>query len=91
MIRRTPIRRVSRKHARELKVYFGLRKTFLESHPQCEIARKGICTGQATDVHHAHGRGSHLNDVPTWLASCRCCHDWVHHHPGQARVLGFLQ
>ena len=90
LLRKTPLRRVSRKRARELRTYSGLRRDFLATHPRCEIARKGICTGQAQDVHHVHRRGLHLNDVGTWLAVCRCCHDWTHTHPGQARVLGFL-
>lgn len=90
MIRRTPLRRVSKKHAKELRIYAKLRLDFLESHPMCEVGRKDICNRFSCDVHHVHGRGKHLNDKGTWLAVCRPCHDFIHRNPGQARQLGFL-
>ncbi len=88
---RTPLRKVSSKRGRALREYTCKRRTFLETHTTCEIGRKGICTHRAGEVHHVHGRGPNLNAVGTWLAVCRCCHDWVHTHPGQARQLGFLE
>jgi hypothetical protein len=27
----------------------------------------------------------------TWKATCRNCHDWVHSHPSEARILGWLK
>lgn len=90
LLRKTPLRRCSKKHARELRTYFTLRADFLAKHPQCEVARKGICTGRAGEVHHTRGRGKHLNDVSSFLATCAHCHRWVHEHAGQARVLGFI-
>lgn len=88
--RKKPIRRVSLKRAKALKEYMILRQAFLMGHPSCEIARKDICKGRAGEVHHVKGRGKNLNNPMTWLATCRPCHRWIHEHPGQARVLGFL-
>ncbi len=36
MIRRTPLRRCSKKKAKENAIYMKLRKEFLETHPHCE-------------------------------------------------------
>lgn len=89
-LQRTPIRKVSKKHAKELRSYSKLRKTFLEEHTTCEVAQVG-CTGQATEVHHVVHRGKYLNSVSTWLASCPSCHRWLHDHPSQARTLNLLK
>lgn len=43
-MKRTPIRRVSKKRAAELREYYPLRKAYLEAHPYCQIwlAKHGV-------------------------------------------------
>ena len=87
MIRRTPIRKVSKKRAAQLREYSKLRKVFMEHHPICEVC--GHAT--ATDIHHRDGRtGERLNDVNYFLAVCRSCHHDIHASPAWAGVEGYL-
>lgn len=71
--RKTAMRRVSQKQAERNHIYSEQRKEYLAVHPFCEI-----CGRQATDIHHKAGRGSRTNDVSTFCALCRKCHDWLH-------------
>lgn len=95
-LKRTPLRRMSKKRRRESVIYSEKRKIFLQSHPWCEVA-VGVATecvggNRSTDVHHVAGRlGGNYLDESTWKASCRSCHDWIHNHPGQARQRGLLK
>lgn len=83
---RKPLRRVSKKRARENKVYSTLRKQFLEE-KQCAARLEG-CTGVATDVHHAEGRvGEKFLDVSTWKGLCRNCHQVVEKNPLRSKQL----
>lgn len=87
--RRTPIRRVSKKHAAELRVYSGLRAKFLAERPYCEAR---LCLGSlATEVHHTAKRGKNLNNVETWLPVCRPCHTYIEEHKSWARANGLLE
>ena len=84
--RKTPMRRVSKKRQKENKEYSVLRKGFLKKLPICEVCM----TAAATDVHHMDKRGKNLNEVGTWLAVCRPCHDKIHSNPSWAREKGYL-
>ena len=75
----TPIKKVSSKMAGDLKLYHKKRKKFLEFRLLCEARLPG-CTQTVSDVHHTKGRGQYLNDVSTWMAVCRHCHDYIHSH-----------
>ena len=88
-LKRTPLRRVSVKQSARLRVYYKLRRDYLEEHPICE-AKTHVCTGEACDVHHVFGRGKYLNAVSTYLAVCRSCHTWLHAHPSLARTKNLL-
>jgi hypothetical protein len=89
MIRRKPIRRVSKKHAAELRTYSELRKQFLTDRPYCEAR---LCKGSlATEIHHMAKRGKNLNNVATWLPVCRCCHVYIEEHKSWARANGLLE
>lgn len=88
--RKTPLRRCSKKRMAENRIYAVQRVEFLENHPCCEVGRKDICTGRATQVHHVKKRGKHYTDASTFMAVCPSCHQWITDHQGQARVLGFL-
>jgi hypothetical protein len=103
ILRRSPLRRVSKKRQREGRTYSLLREAFLKARPNCEAcavikgvrvtAGKVFCAkvDPSQDVHHQAGRygGNYLN-TDTWLAVCRGCHDWIHTNPATARGLGLL-
>ncbi len=89
-IARSPLKRVSKKHAKELRTYSKLRKAFLEEHTTCQ-AHTPACWGPVQDIHHVFGRGKYLNAIGTWLAICRPCHIWVHDYPSEARTRDLLQ
>ena len=91
-MKRTPLRRVSKKRAKELRHYSAQRLAFLKLRPYCQTCHsRNLNAARATDVHHTAGRnGKHLNDEARWLAVCRPCHDHIHRHPGWARAMGFL-
>lgn len=68
---------VSKNRARKLREYTDLKKKFLEEHRKCQ-ANLPDCGVTVTDLHHKGGRGKNLNEVSTWLAVCRKCHDKIH-------------
>ena len=47
------------------------------------------CTLKATDIHHKQGRGKYHLDTSTWLSVCRNCHNYIEHHPEEAKELGY--
>lgn len=86
-LRRTPLTKVSRKRARQLREYSVLRAEFLARFPRCQYP--GGCTALSTDVHHMRGRvGADLLDVDHWLALCRPHHEHITTHPAEALALG---
>lgn len=88
-MKRTRLRRVSRKRALELKIYAQIRKDFLFTHSTCQFPG---CVRLASDVHHVRGRlGSRLLDQRSWKAVCRICHTWLHDHPKEARKMGWIK
>lgn len=81
------IAKVSNKRASQNKAYELLRKNYLNSHPRCEK-----CGDKATEIHHKAGRnGDRLCDVKDFMATCRDCHSWIHTHPKESRMLGWLK
>jgi hypothetical protein len=79
------IRKVSKKRAKDNKVYSELRKAFLNENPLCEV-----CCRLATDVHHTKGRGKKdFLDTATWKRLCRECHIMIETHPEWAKEMGF--
>ena len=82
-----PLRKASKKRAKELRQYTSLRKNYLTFEAVCEVCK----SSSSTDIHHRAGRnGKFLNDCSLWLAVCRTCHDWIHRHPAEARKQGYL-
>jgi hypothetical protein len=79
--------RRSAKKKEDDKVYFKLHPEFLNERPVCELKFPG-CTGRATEIHHADGRGVFYLVVSTWLASCRSCHDYEIRHSAEAYEAG---
>lgn len=85
-MKRTPIRRVSVKRAREMKEYTRLRAEFMAARPTCEK-----CGARPSkQCHHKAKRGINYLNVSTWAALCQPCHDWIHQHQGQARASGWI-
>jgi hypothetical protein len=86
-MKRTPLKKVSKMRAEEMKVYKALRESYLKQYPTCEMCGKK----PATDIHHRAGRygGNYLN-VHTYAGLCRQCHQWCHDNPKQATQDGWI-
>lgn len=93
-LRRTPLTRVSRKRARQLREYTRLRREFLEARPVCEFPGEFSegCLGRAVEIHHRRGRvGADLVAVEHWSALCSACHKRVTERPAEAYELGLSE
>lgn len=87
---RKSIKKVSDKYKEQLKIYSGLAKTFKLENPQCQANLLG-CTRYTDDVHHKAKRGKNLNNVETFLAVCRTCHNTIHTmNSNEAKERGLL-
>lgn len=83
-----PIRRVSKRRAKQLRVYSVVCAEYKAAHPICEKCREK----PTDDVHHKAGRiGEKLNDKTQFIAVCRTCHDEIHQNPNKARSLSLLK
>jgi hypothetical protein len=93
--KRKPIPRISDKRKKQEVAYQALRKVYLATHPQCEANIQGVCSGEpAHEIHHTYSgkdREKYYLDTTTWKAVERCCHDWIHLHPIEAREMGLLK
>lgn len=91
-MKRTRLRRVSKKKQEQDKQYYALRKQFLALNPLCKVSLdKGEQpTREATDIHHMRGRGKYYLAVETWLAVSRFWHNEIHTNPRWARAHGYL-
>ena len=91
-LKRTPLKRVSKKRGKELRHYSKTRAAFLTAHPFCVCCNyRNRNSSYACDIHHKAGRNhAMLNDETQWLPVCRDCHDTIHRHPSWARAMGFL-
>lgn len=86
-MKKTPLRRVSKKRQKQLREYSVLREQYLETHRGCAVCGER----RATEIHHmAQRRGEMLNDPVWFLAVCRECHTDIHARPSWARQKGYL-
>ena len=87
-MKRSPLRKVSKKRAIENEEYKILGRKFLIQNPEC----RG-CGREATQVHHRSQRhGKLLNKVEEWIPICFECHTSVHFiSPHRARELDLLK
>jgi hypothetical protein len=77
------VRQVSRKRARQLRLYKPLARDFLTGHPVCEWPPG--CEARAVCVHHRRGRfGERLLDTDYWAASCAFHNEFAETHTGEA-------
>ena len=83
------MRAVSKKRAKQLRVYSVLRREFLAEHPLCESPAN--CGQPATEIQHRRGRrGVRLLDVAWWAASCHDCNTRAETDTGWALATGWL-
>lgn len=86
-MKKVPIRRVSKKRAKELTQYFKLRNEYLEALPICGVCKER----EAFHIHHKNKRNNaRLNDQKYWVGVCASCHSFIHDHPEAARKEGWL-
>lgn len=85
--RRKPIKRLSKKRAKQEKIYSTLRKQYLEEGDLCEL-RTPDCTNMATCIHHVNGRTVHFLNKKTWMKSCVPCNSWVERNHLEAQGKG---
>ncbi len=89
-MKRTAIRKVSKKREKEMRLYRPLRGRFLQEHPFCQVV--GCAPLCAMEVHHRDGRnGKRLLNVDKFVAVCRRCHRKIHDNPKWAKEQGLLQ
>lgn len=91
--KRSVVPQVSSKRKQKDAEYLKLRERFLTENPICQVSVAG-CSNGATDVHHTYAgsnRDAFYLVQSTWLPVCRNCHDWIHAHPKEARVLNYLK
>jgi hypothetical protein len=98
-MKRSPLRRVSKKRAKENREYTVVRARYLMDHPKCEACYPVNSyllvhitkASPSEEVHHKNGRtGRLLNYTPFFIAVCRKCHDWIGRNGAEARELGVL-
>ena len=89
---KTPLKRgvrlrpVSKKRAKQNKIYSLYRNIYLTNHPACEI-----CGNKATQIHHKKGRfGDRLNNMEFFMSICHECHEWIHRNPMEAYAKGYM-
>jgi hypothetical protein len=83
------VRQVSRKRARQLRLYKPLARHFLTGHTVCEWPPG--CEARAVCVHHRRGRfGERLLDTDYWAASCAFHNEFAETHTGEALACRWL-
>lgn len=90
-MKKTPLRRRSKKREKEQKVYLKNKAEYLELHPICEVCGEK----PSYEIHHVQpvGQGGKLTDKSNFLACCRSpwgCHEWIHRNPSASREKGYL-
>jgi hypothetical protein len=102
LTRRKPLKRQSKKRAKESKVYMDKRKAFLGAHPWCQwwmaengvsedAVRDGLNAPRSAEVHHKKGRsGPHYLDETTWMAVSTKAHRYIHAHGQESREKGYI-
>lgn len=99
--RQKSIKRVSDGRDIENQLLAMFVKGWLICNPYCQIEVKGICTEQATEVHHSAGRIGYydewarqnnislLLDIRFFKSGCSTCHRYAEDHPDESIKLGY--
>ena len=99
-MKRTPLRRVSKKRAKEQRRRRQFVAEELARRELCEAGaviylqgKQARCSGLAVELHEplTRARGGSILDPDNTVAICRNCHRWIHEHPEAATELGLLQ
>jgi len=94
-VKRTPLRKVSSRKSKELRLEKLTREIVLErSNYKCEACLvRGLPQQAATDKHERIMRsmGGNPTDPENCLAVCNGCHRWLHDNPTDATKLGLLK
>ena len=86
-MKKTAMRRVSKRRAKQNREYSILRKAYIADHPQCEACNKR----KSTEIHHKARRvGRTLCAVEYFMAVCRQCHNYIEANPAWARQHGYM-
>ena len=105
MIKRTPLKRSTKpirsRSKKTEKIYVKRRKfvaEFLEKHPWCQRCYEAFPETQSfvnrsTEVHEviSRARGGDILEEDNCRALCHECHMWIHAHPRQATLDGWLK
>lgn len=78
--RQKPVKKKSKKLARDERQYRKIVARKLAEDPTCEI-RSPDCTGAAEGLHHTKGRGKLLLDEKYLKRACNACNGYVERHP----------
>lgn len=91
-LRRSEMRRVSRKGAARQREYLKLREAVYErARGLCEVNATPDCTGQCEQVHHKQGRqGDRLTDLSKMVGICYNCHEYIGRNPALAYDRGWM-
>ena len=88
-MKRSPLRRISKKQQERLRIYSKLREEYLSEHSTCEMPQ---CQRRSVDIHHTKKpRATYLNAVETWMGLCRVCHSRIENNKDWARENGYLE
>lgn len=94
-MRRTPLRRKSKKRERQERDYAVWRRGYLARHPNCMLRWSTHCSGRSAEVHHVlkRSQGAPLipKDEADVLATCWPCHFKVDVEPAEAKERGFVR
>jgi len=88
-MKRTPLRRVSKKRQSLMRQRRTFVQSLLEEQPPCVVCKDRF----AVDVHEplTRARGGSIVDPDNAVVVCRGCHDWIHDHPEEATLKGLLR
>ena len=92
MLRRTPIKKVSKKAAQRRREWKATFATAMKlSNHRCIIQVEGICLGYATQGHHRKARSQGgKNELANCVPACAACHRHVHANPKWAKEHGWI-
>jgi 5-methylcytosine-specific restriction endonuclease McrA len=89
-MRRTRLKPVSKKRAKQNVEYLRLRDRFLYQNPFCMAKVPGTCGHWSVELHHMVGRvGEMLLNEEHIMAICSSCHRWIHDNPKEAKEKGW--
>ena len=99
-MKRTPLRRVSKKRAKVQRQRSAMVGRELDRRPTCEVGNMlylwengPYCLARASELHEplTRARGGSILDPHNTIAVCRNCHRWIHDNPQSAPQLGLLK